>query len=216
MDYEAITITRRALKEFIGSGAGYRMSGEFIYAYKDIARGTTANNFSSSVKANVEMSYNSEKDVYKFVVRNTGTDKKLEDHRIEDGTYYIVKEKGATYVLSDLFGEKKVTDIRKDKRIYNFLMKCQIENVLYTGYLDREANGFSLWGGAYYYRHINIENPGQMAVSSPRIELRTYENKPVWYLYVFHDKKTGIGCHITLNYYYDEIPEDVPSLADYR
>jgi hypothetical protein len=215
LNYEAITRNRRALIEFTSSGASYRMNGEFIYAYRT-GRGTLANNFSSSVRADVEMSYNSETDVYKFVIRNIGTDKKLENHRIEDGTYYIVKENNKTYVLADLFGEKTTTDISKNDRIYKFLMKYHMENALYANYLDREASGFSLWGGAFYYRMINIDNPGLMAVSNPRVEFRTYGNRPVGYVYVYHDKKTGIGCHLTLNYHYDNIPRDVPRVADYR
>jgi hypothetical protein len=214
MTYEAIVINRRALNEFRDSGSDYRMIGEFVYARKD-GSGTLKNNFSSIVSAHVEMSYNSETDVYKFVISNTGTDEKMKDHRIEDGTYYIVNENDKTYVLHDFFGERTATDISKDAIIYNFLMKIHMENALYTGYLDREAEGFSLWGGAYYYRHITIENPGPQAFNDTRVELKTYDNKPVWYLYVYHDRNTGIGCHITLNYYYDNISQDAPKVEEY-
>jgi hypothetical protein len=215
MNYETIVVNRRALNEFRNSGADYRMTGEFIYAYRDIVRGTAANNFSTSVRAHVEMSYNSKTDGYKFVIRNTGTDEKMASYRIEDGIYYIVKENGATYVLTDFFGERTATDISEDDSIYNFLMKYHMEYALYTNYLDREAEGFSLWGGAYFYRFIKIENPGLQAFSNTRIELRTYDNKPVWYIYEYHDKDTGIGCHVKLNYDYDNIPNDAPSVADY-
>ena len=215
MNYEAIVVNRRALNEFRNSGSDYRMSGEFIYAYRDHVRGTAANNFSTSVRAHVDMSYNSKTDVYKFVISNTGTDEKMASYRIEDGTYYIMNENGKTYVLTDFFGEKTATDISKDDSIHKFLMKYHMEYSLYTSYLDREAEGFSLWGGAYFYRFIKIENPGLQAFSNTRIELRTYDNKPVWYIYEYHDKDTGIGCHVKLNYYYDNIPNDAPSVADY-
>ena len=215
MDYETIVVNRRALNEFRNSGSDYRMSGEFIYAYRDGARGTAANNFSTSIRAHVEMSYNSKTDVYKFEIRNTGTDEKMASYRIEDGAYYIVNENGKTYVLTDFFGERTAADISEDDSIYKFLMKYHMEYALYTGYLDREAEGFSLWGGAYFYRFIKIENPGLQAFSNSRIELRTYDNKPVWYIYEYHDKDSGIGCNVTLNYYYDKIPNDAPKVADY-
>ena len=214
MNYEAVTVNRRALEEFRNSGADYRMTGVFIYAYKD-SRGTAANNFSTSVRADVEMSYNSKTDVYKFVIRNTGTDEKLKNYRIEDGTYYIVNENGTTYVLADFFGERTATDTRENAVIYNFLMKYHMETVLFTGYLDREAEGFSLWGGAYFYRFIAIENTYYHVFTGTRVELCTYNNKPVWYVYVYHDNNANVSSQFTLNYYYDNIPNDAPIVADY-
>jgi hypothetical protein len=213
---EAIYTNVQAIDGFIASGASYRMSGEFIYGYKDY-RGTLANNFATAAQTDVEMSYNSETEVYKFVINNAGaeTDEKLKGYLIHDGTYYIVKENGRTYVLSDIYGDRAAVDSSENAGIYNILTSYLIEAVIDTNWFDKQADAYHLWGGTQYDRAIILDNPGLLAFPDTRVELRTFQNKPVSYIYRNKDADSDIEYSFMASYYYDDIPLDNPAVSDY-
>jgi hypothetical protein len=216
LTYEDIYTNIKAINEFVESNASYRISGEFVYGYKD-GRGTLANNFTTAAQADVEMSYNGETDVHKFIISNSGdeTDELLKGYMVADGTYYIVTENGKTYVLSDIYGDKAAVDISVDTSLYNILTSYFMENVINTSLIDKEATAYQLWDGVQYDRAILLDNPGFLAFPDTRVALRAFQNKPVTYVYRNPDDDSEIEYNFEAGFYYDDIPQDAPTVAEY-
>jgi hypothetical protein len=206
---EEISANKTALEDFAQSGASYRMEGEFHY-------GLYKSGHKAELVTDVEMSYNADTDIYRFALSSRLGDAELDKIvSIEDGTYLVVKENGKTYVLSEIEGIKTALEIIENRTVYNFLMSYSMENVMYTGVIDRsDSDRLSLWN-ADYYRCLYDDN-GYMIVSNPKTELRTYNDKPVYYLHKIKNKENSIEYLYILNFYYDDIPHEKPDITEYQ
>jgi hypothetical protein len=214
--YGDIYTNVNAVNECMAGGASYRMSGTFVYGYKD-GRGNLANNFTTAAQADVEMSYSSESSVYKFVISNSGSeaDALLTGYMVTDGTYYIVTENGKTYLLSELYGDRAAVEVSEDAGVYNVLPSYFMENLIDMSRFDKETTAYHLWDGVLYDRAILLDSPGLLAFPDTRVTLRTYQDRPVGYVYRNPDEDSEIEYNFEAVFYYDDIPQDVPIVAEY-
>lgn len=198
-----------SLKEFIESNPSYRMEGDFEYANYESGKAI-------KLRTNVSMFYNHEKDVYKFIIKSRGGSKKINSRfSIANGTYYIVKESGKTYVLSQTSNEKKAIDISQDKSLYNFLISYRMGTVIPIHYFSNgKGKCYHLWDAEYYHR--TYDDIGYRVYSNPQTELKVYKDRPAYYLHRIKNEDTGIEYQFTLNYYYNKIPKEIPSVSDYQ
>ncbi len=201
---------KTALEAFIQSGSSYRMEGELGYGYYQ-------SGYKHTLKTEVQMSYNHETGIYKFVLTSILGDEKLDAaHRIDDGTYYVVEENGRTWVLSEKDGKKTATDVSADSREYNFLMAYRMESILFTSVIDKTNECLRLWDAEFYRRTYDDKNAVYMIYPYPKTELRVYNDKPVAYLHRYQNPDTEIECQFVLGYYYDNIPQDTPTVSEYQ
>ena len=212
-----LKVKKAAIEAFIASGASYRMKGEFQFGY---ASGT---NTQSSFTTAVEMSYNAELDVYRFVFKNKNTsghnvleNPKTHGLHIQDGTYYIVKENGKTYVLSDVGGERKSTEAAGN--VYSFLRWHMMDNIIEPDYLldkspdENNHNVLIREHGNYFHRYY----PDRGAFLKHTFKLWTYKDMPVKYQQIGEMDNSDVWFNIQADYFYDKIPNDKPSVADWR
>ena len=219
IDAAGIAANKTALDAYIASGESYRMSGTFEFGY--IGSGGTITTFSADVK----MSYNAELDAYKFTVKNKEKqgynalgDEKLKPFHIADGTYYIVTEGDKTYVLSDVGGEKKVEDVTGGKGSYVFLTMYRMQGNVDTDFMSGGATAstaysYHLWDGDYYHRTYTDAKYNLYVLKN---ELKTYKDKPVRYEHCGNIPNLDVGYKFTVDYYYNGIPKDAPSVADWK
>jgi len=218
IDAAGITAKKTALDAKIASGESYRMKGTFEFGRNE---GTSTLIFETKV----EMSYNAELDVCKFTVKNKEgkgykplDDGKLAPFHIADGTYYIVTENDKTYVLSDCGGEKKVEDVTGGKGSYVFLTMYRMQGNIDTDFLaDKQtadtSYNYHVWDGDYYFRSYADTKYNLY----PRwIELKTHKDKPVKADYRADIPNSDVGYKFVVDYYYNNIPKDAPSVADWK
>ena len=208
---ETLSANAEAIEAFIHSGTSYRMSGAFEYAYYDHAdMGQLKKN-----RTEVEMSYNSDTDVYQFALAGSGDiSETLEDL----GTYYIVKENGMTHILHSGDGNRTVIGIDEGVVFYEFLSQYFMENLVRTDFFT-DANTTALQYGDGGFYSIPCDDTGNSTViydSLHRIELRTYQNKPISWYDCDRDSETAIEWQTNVEFYYDNIPTDAPGVADWR
>ena len=213
---DTLPANAEAITAFMWGGESYRMSGIFEYAfydYADMGRERRA-------RSNVEMSYNGEIDVYKFTITGSGDNSRvLARSRIADGTYYIVNENGAIYVLHHGGGRRTATGIREGRAVYDFLMGCIMENLVKTGFITgRDTTARHYMGGDLYSVSHNDVGGGLRIYGSTqyRTELRTHRHRPVSWYDCNRDRGTRMERQITASFYYDNIPTDAPSVADWK
>jgi hypothetical protein len=218
MDESELDAKMAAINEFIASSASYRMSGTFQFGYPS---GSSSN----SVTTTVTMSYNESLDVYMFTFKNKNTsgynifeDPKLKGFIVSDGTYYIVRENGIIYVLSDISGEKKAVSESENGSLLNLLLWHGMENIVEPVYLlDKSPDDYydnQLIGddGYFFYRHY----PDRGAIMWHTFLLKTYKNMPVRYEQIGNIYNSDVWFTIRVDYFYDKIPDDNPSVADWR
>ena len=212
---DTLPVNAEAITAFTHSNESYRMSGIFEYAfydYTDMGREKRA-------RSNIEMSYNSENDVYRFGVNNSGDDADGLAHlRIADGTYYIVRENGTIYVLYHGGGRRTAADINDDRTVYDFLLGYVMENLVQTGFItDSDTTARHYMGGDLYSVSHNDMGDGLKIYgdSQYRTELRTYQHRPISWYDCDRDKETGRERQIMASYYYEDIPTDAPSVVDW-
>jgi hypothetical protein len=214
---ETLTTNATAITAVINSGESYRMNGIFEYAFLDYANDTGRE---KRARSNIEMSYNAELDVYRFVVTNSGDNpERLEHLRISDGIYYIIKENGTIYVLFHGGGRRTATGISEDSAVYNFLMGYLMDNLIETGFITGSGTTTRRYmGGDLYSINQNDVGDGLKIYGNTayRTELRTYQSRPISWYYCNRDKETMIEWQITASFYYDNIPMDAPSVADWK
>ena len=204
-----------AITAYINSDESYRMKGIFEYAfydYKDLGREKKA-------RSDIEMSYNSELDVYKFKITNSGDSADtLKQYKITDGTYYIVKENDITYVLHHGGGRRTAIDMYASRAVYNFLTDYLMVNLIKTDFFtNANTTARHLWDGDLYsIPHSDVGDGMTVYGGQHRTELRTYKHKPLCWFDCNRDKKTTVEWQIKVDFYYDNIPKDAPSVADYR
>jgi len=226
IDISELAAKKTALEEFIASNPSYRMSGEFQYGYK------TGNTFNSFI-TKITMSYNADLDVYKFVFTskehqgyNVLANEKMKNLHILDGTYYVVNEGGKTYILSDSGGEKKVTEVTGTGGVYGFLMWHSMEGVIETDFFNDKPDAFVSTGSRYqnkvigehgsdYYRY-NHDSLAKSNYLGDKVALRTYKDMPVTYEQTGDFTNSDAGFNIKADYYYDRIPKDNPSVAEWK
>jgi hypothetical protein len=170
------------------------------------------------------MFYNSETNVYMFML--TSEDQKgykahereeISDYYIPDGVYYIVGDNGTSYVLSDRDGTKQVLEQGKDDGLYAALMAFSMGEAVSFDFLtgSREAEysqSYSFDGGEYYYRRYRY---GDTAVYAEDTYLISYKNKPVQYERSDR-QQSELTFQFVMDFYYDSIPEDAPTPNDWQ
>gem|GEM_PF-6466856 len=204
-----------AIGAFMGSGTDYRMTGLFNYSYPD----------KTKTVIDLEMFYSGKDDFYKFTLRNTN--KTGGFTTIGDVTFYIVTENGKPYVLAEIESGRLVIDPDGEDNTfgeglgaYEFLMGFVMEDIIETDFiLDSETTSRSLNGGDYFARDYTYEGTASSVFGGYRRELRAHEDQPVYYYYCdlsVEESTYGTEFEAIINYYYDEIPQDAPSVADYQ
>ena len=204
-----------AIKAFMKSGTDYRMTGLFNYSYPD----------KTKTVIDLEMFYNGKDDFYKFTLRNT--EKSGAFTTIGDAAFYIVYENDKPYVLAEIESGRLVIEPNSEDNTfgeglgaYEFLMGFVMEDIIETDFIiDSETNRRSLNDGDYFVRDYTYENMASSVFGGYRQELRTYKDQPVYYYYCdlsVEDSTYGTEFEAIINYYYDNIPEDAPSVADYQ
>ena len=211
-----IPANAEAITAYIDSGESYRTKGIFEYAFYDYM-----NDYGREKKArsDIEMSYNKELDVYQFKITNNGDSvDTLEQYRIAEGTYYIIKENGKTYVLYHGGGKRIATDINEDRKVYDFLLQYCMSSLIKTDYFtDISTAKWHLWDGDMYaLSHSDVGSGKTVYDGRHRTELRTYKNKPLVWFDCNRDAEAMVEWQIKVDFYYDNIPKDAPSVADYR
>jgi hypothetical protein len=204
---------QEAVTAFMQSGASYRMSGSIKYGYLSNDGGF------QEFQMALESSYNSELDVYKFVLSDMflDGDEKLEQYfgSFREGTYYIVNEGGNTYVLSDMGGERTVSDASENPSLYNTLMGLRMESVIGFDFFSEESfRAYNLNGGTAY----KADDLGEESINYNPIEiiLKTYGDMPVYHYFCREDRDLGLQRQFDYNFYYDRIPDDNPTIADWN
>jgi hypothetical protein len=202
-------VKKAEFESFLTSGISYRLEGVFEYGYYGAGR-------KAKLSTNVNMSYNAENNVYKFILESNGGDTKLDEtFRIADGIYYVIQENGKTYLLSDINGKKSAVDVNQSSKTYNFLMSYRMEKVIYTSVFDSpDTQRHFLWDTHLYLRRY--KDTGYMVFPNPKTELRVYKEKPVFYVHRIKDNKTGYEYQSIINYFYGDIVKDKPLLKDYQ
>ena len=208
---------KTALVAFMNSGSSYRMSGEVAYGYQ--ATGGSDGYSTHRGRIKYTASYNNEFDVYKFEIEEIAyTGEKLESifKSVKKGTYYIVKENGVEYLLSDIGGVKTVTNVSENRAMYNILMGLRMEKVIGLDFLDQsETNRGSLYGGDCYEKRMPSTYV-QSVYRNPGVTLKTFNDKPVYHYYNLKDEILGFDRQFEYNFYYNKIPKDNPSVADWK
>jgi hypothetical protein len=205
-----------AITAFMQSGESYRMSSSIKYGYYD--SGYMQSRF-EEFWLEMEMSYNSELDVYKFVFSDIilYDDEKLNQYfgSFKEGTYYIVNEDGKPYVLAEIDGERTVTDASENQSLYNTLMGLRMESVIGFDFFGEESfRAYRLNGGTAY----KADDFGEYSNNYNPIEivLKTYADKPVYHYYCREYKELGFEQQFEYNFYYNKIPGDNPTVADWK
>ena len=211
-----LTENRAAVTAFMNSGADYRVKGRAEYGYYS----SPLNGYFKFV-ADVEMSYNSETDVYKFKLSNVAlydNGDKLNNrfNDIKEGVYYIVKENGTTYLLSEINGVKKVTEASENRAIYDFLMGLRMESAISLNFFTDDKTKCGKDGDGAYYLTGRDSTLNMWFSHKGGEELKTYKNKPVYYYACHIDNNLGLDRMFEYNFYYDKIPNDNPSVADWK
>jgi uncharacterized membrane protein len=215
-------VKKAEFESFLTSGISYRLEGVFEYGYYEAGRKEYSEKFGYydaskvTLSTNVNMSYNAEDNVYKFIIENDGGDTKLNEiFRIADGTYYVIQENGKTYLLSDINGKKSAVDVNQNSKTYNFLTSYRMEKVIYTSVFDSpDTERYFLWDSNLYLRPY--KDIGYMVFTNPKTELRVYKEKPVFYVHRIKNNNTGYEYQFIINYFYDDITKDKPLLKDYK
>jgi len=215
---------KAAIDEFIASdGVSYRMKGEVQF-------GRDRGNFMfESFTMRVELSYNAELDVYKFIFKDKGNsgnhiynDERFSRFHIPGGTYYIINEDGKSYVLSDVDGTKKVSE--ENSSLYRSLMLYRLENLIITDFILDDPGDYAEGSyrnnvlrkqGAFFYRSKSGSGDGVNFLPF-QLRLRTYNAMPVSYLLINNIGGTDIGSRIEFDIFYNRIPDDNPSVADWK
>jgi len=218
MDESELGAKMAEIDTFIASDTSYRMSGTFQFGYPSGAS-------SNSVTTTVTLSYNESVDVYMFIFKNKNTsgynileDPKLKGFIVSDGTYYIVRENGITYILSDISGEKKAVSENENRNLLNLLLWHSMGNVVEPAYLlDRCTDEYFenyLIGddGHSFYRFY--QDRGERL--NHKFMLITYKNMPVKYEQIGNIDNSDVWFWIEVDYFYDKIPDDNPSVADWE
>ena len=219
--FSELPARQAAIIAFAESGASYRMGGEIKYGFSS---GNTFN----QIQTDIEMSYNGELDVYKFALssrtfsgHNMLAHERFRNWHIPNGTYYIVNENGVTYVLSEVDGVKQAVNINDNSVLYDFLTRFRMGNMIMSerfldsgdGYDGSYYQNLRRNDGAIYYRFPSIEMNYYLSYS---YRLRTYKDMPVTLEHIFDIEGHRIGTQIEIDYFYDNIPEDNPTVADWR
>jgi hypothetical protein len=214
---EVLAEKKAAIDEFIKNGASYRAEGELLYVY----------DWSDSRKrftTEFEMFYNAETGVRHFKIESKdlgyrdSADEHLAPFFIPSGNYYIVNEGGATLALSEIDGNKKASPPGEVKKMYDLLMRICMENAIDTAFITSERaadpnRNLRLNEAHEYYRHYHDD---ELAPYYTRYELRTCESIPARYVFYQCDKTTKLTRDFTFDFYYDRIPDDIPSVSEYR
>ena len=210
IDTETVKTNKAALEAFTENNVSYRIKVEQWLGKLD-----TVGKFPDTSMYEIETSYNHEIGVYKFVVQRASTVNiflggGFENYRIKEGTYYIVSENGKTYILSEIDGKKAVIDIAQDRRLYDLLMRCTMKSVSLDFALNPEAENY-FWRDGYFYTY---EHEWYNIVFYNDDIVRAYNDKPV---YCRYSDFNGVQWHcLVLDFYYFRIPDDNPSVADWK
>jgi hypothetical protein len=210
------------LWEFIDRGESWRAEGSFKFVDGVI-------DTSNQIYLDIEMSYNADLDVYKFYLDGwcdnipalkayLGVDDSGEAISF-DRTIYIVKEGGKTWQLRDSDGTKTYTEAIEGNTFYSFLMGLVPQNTIDTSYLDDEHMLSYRDRGVDSFRYAEGEKGSVFGYGEGRgYDLRLFGDKPIVY---------NIGTDITVNgrdslifynfnIFYNKIPDDNPSVADWE
>jgi hypothetical protein len=208
---ESLPDNAAAIAAFMGSGISYRMDGIFEYAYYDY----TDNGQLKKHRTEVEMSYNGDMDVYKFAISGSGD---ISEELTDLGTYYVVKENGMIHILHHGDGRRSVIGINEGMAIYEFLMQYCMEIIVGTDLItDSNITARQYREGDFYsLSHSDVDDGSTVYGGQHRTELRTYQNQPLSWYDCNRDIETWLEWQITANFYYDNIPDDAPSVADWK
>ena len=216
---ETLSEKKAAVEEFIASKHSYRMEGDMMYIYYSNA--TTFKRFST----HVEMSYNADFEVYKFTFKSREIDydafkdKHLAPfHVLKNGVYYIIKENDTEWILYDNEGKKQATAASKNNTLYTNLKTHTMEKMINTGIMINEngakqIKNLNCRDGNYFYRMYSHHEKDAAYTS---VTLKTYHDRPLQYKCYDKPKATGMTFDFSIDYFYNKIPEDNPSLSDWN
>ena len=208
---EALPVNAEAIAAFISGGESYRMNGTFEYAYYDYAdMGQLKKN-----RTEVDMSYNSDTDVYQFTLAGSGD---ISENLEDLGTYYIVKENGMTHILHDGDGRRTIIGIDEGVVFYEFLSQYLMENIVQTDFFtDADMVALNYGNGdSYSMPHDGFSNDTAVYGGQHQTELRTYQSKPIIWYDCNGDNETAFEWQVNVDFYYDNIPVDNPSVSNFN
>ena len=207
----ALAANAEAITTFMSSGASYRMSGSFEYAYYDYAdMGQLKKN-----RTAVSMSYNGDTDVYIFALAGSGD---ISETPEDLGTYYIVRENGMTYILHEGDGARTVIGIDEGVVVFEFLSQYMMENIVRTDFItatDTTALSYGD-GGFYSLPHDYLSDHPPAYGGQHKTELKTYQNRPISWYDCDGDGESAVEWQSVVDFYYDNVPAVVPGVAEWR
>jgi len=210
---------KAAFMDYVENPDSYRING--VMRYDNNYRSYVAG---KAIATEIALSYNAELNVCRIDLRTVDfrgheprKDEQLSRFFIPNGTYYIVEEGGVTYTLSEVGGVRSIADAATASFLERYLMDSIIITDLFSGteIIDAEdkiVNADYRDGEFYYWRLSNADyNMG--FVSS---DLKFYKGKPVMYKLTYDIMDGDVTIGIDVNFHYDKILEDAPSVAEWE
>jgi hypothetical protein len=219
MSQETLAANKAAIVEFLESGESYRMDAVVRYA-----TGSRLSN--KRLFAKFDMWYNSETGVMRYyfkqfynqeapALQNLFGSSDTHPFRYEKRTYYVMRENNRTYLLRENKDkERELFTFGRGDFLFDFMNAMQIHKIINTDFLSSpETQRYHYRGGDFY----RLRSTAQTSILSenPKTELRTFNNQPVYY-HTSGKNKDGVEYEITMNFYYNKIPNDKPSVKDWK
>ena len=218
MSDEAFAVNRPALVAFLESGESYRMDGELRYGV-----GSPSNY--RGLFADFEMWYNNETNVIKIRFKKLACANDPELLKITDSkegfsmlqrTFYAVREDNQSYWLWESKDkERGIYPVRSGNYLSNFMRGLQMHHIINLNFLDNPETKRYHHRGGDFYRLRPKASSNAIFKDSPSSELRVFNNRPVHY-YSVGKNNDGVEYEFKLNFYYHKIPNDKPTVAEWK
>ena len=219
MSDETLVENKAAIEAFINSDKSYRMDGVVQYAV-----GGRLNN--KKLYAKFDMWYNHETGVVKFHFKQFYSQ---EDHalqnifgsdshpfRYEKRTYYVVQENRQTYLLTENKNkQREVYKFEKGIFLFDFMDALQTHKLINTDFLNNPETERYHYRGGEFYKLRSAKRTNIILSEHSGSELRTFNNQPMYY-YTSGKNNARVEYEFTVNFYYDKIPNDKPSVAEWK
>jgi hypothetical protein len=226
------------LQDFLYLGESWRAKGSYQLETGPLTQ-------TKDLYVDLDISYNADLDFYKFYLNGWCMDDAnlkaylgIEDSEgflNFDRTIYLVNEDNKIWMLWESDGNKIAVEVKAGNMFYAFLMSLCPQEAINTSYMDDAHMIASHSRGVDSFRYEEAEigntfgySTGFGASSGIGLEkargfragydLRLFDGKPIGY---------GLGTETTLNgeeayayynfdYFYDKIPDDKPTVADWK
>jgi len=217
---DALATNKAAIIEFLESGESYRMDGVVRYAV-----GSRSDN--KRLFAKFDMWFNNETGVMKFyfkeffnredpLLQNLFGSTDSQPFWKEKRTYYVMRENNRTYLLRETKDkEREVFTFGRGDFLYDFMNAMQIHNIVNTDFLNNPETRRFHYRDGDFYRLRSTTRTNTILGEYSGSELRTFNNQPV-YFYTSGKNKDGVEYEFKVNFYYNKIPNDMPSRAEWK